>query len=183
MPTRIRANRAWRTSAWLPATRTRSATSRLHCASALETVLQASGSWDSRTTTARLRARCRCQTSTQPFPTIRFLVRHRGGHTIFVNSRALNLAGVDERTPDPPGGRFEHDAAGHLTGHEETRLPEAFTRLIAFTPTRDDHREGAKLISKIFTSKGVTSAGDALTTPRFAGLSKTRAMPASYACA
>ena len=94
------------------------------------------------------------------------LVRHRGGHTIFVNSRALNLAGVDERTPDPPGGRFEHDAAGHLTGHVGDKATEAFTRLIAFTPTRDDHREGAKLISKIFTSKGVTSAGDALTTPQ-----------------
>jgi len=89
------------------------------------------------------------------------LVRHRGGHTIFVNSRALKLAGVDEHTPDPPGGRFEHDAAGHLTGHVGDKATEPFTRLIAFTPTRDDHREGAKLISKIFTSKGVTSAGDA----------------------
>jgi predicted amidohydrolase YtcJ len=93
------------------------------------------------------------------------LVRHRGGHTIFVNSLAMKLAGIDEHTPDPPGGRFEHDSAGHLTGHVGDKATEPFTRLIAFTPTREDHREGAKLISKIFTSKGVTSAGDALTTP------------------
>lgn len=93
------------------------------------------------------------------------LVRHRGGHTIFVNSLALKRAGVDEHTPDPPGGRFEHDAAGHLTGHVGDKATEAFTRLIAFTPSRDDYREGANLISKIFTSNGVTSAGDALTTP------------------
>ena len=93
------------------------------------------------------------------------LVRHRGGHTIFVNSAALKIAGVDERTPDPPGGRFEHDAAGHLTGHVGDKATEPFVKHIEFTPTRDDYREGAKLISKIFSSKGVTSAGDALTTP------------------
>jgi len=92
-------------------------------------------------------------------------VRHRGGHTTFVNSLALKLAGVDEHTPDPPGGRFEHDASGHLTGHVGDKATEPFARMIAFTPTRDDYREGAKLISKIFTSKGVTSAGDALTMP------------------
>ena len=92
-------------------------------------------------------------------------VRHRGGHTVFVNSLALKLAGVDEHTPDPPGGRFEHDAAGHLTGHVGDKATASFERLIAFTPTRDDYREGAKLISTIFSSKGVTSAGDALTMP------------------
>ncbi|MGA7766047.1 MAG: amidohydrolase [Candidatus Sulfotelmatobacter sp.] len=94
------------------------------------------------------------------------LVRHRGGHTIFVNSLAMKLAGVDEHTPDPPGGRFEHDGSGHLTGHVGDKATEPFTRLIAFTPTRDDYREAAKLISKIFTSKGVTSAGDADATPQ-----------------
>ena len=89
------------------------------------------------------------------------LVQHRGGHTIWVNSAALKLLGVDEHTPDPPGGRYEHDTSGHLTGHIGDRATEPFTQLIAFTPTRDDYREGAKLISKMFSSKGVTSAGDA----------------------
>lgn len=32
------------------------------------------------------------------------------------NSAALELAGVDENTPDPEGGRFERDATGRLTG-------------------------------------------------------------------
>jgi len=44
------------------------------------------------------------------------LVR-RGGHNVVVNSRALALAGVDETTPDPPGGTYVRDAAGRLTGH------------------------------------------------------------------
>jgi predicted amidohydrolase YtcJ len=94
------------------------------------------------------------------------LVRHRGGHTIFVNSLAMKLAGVDEHTPDPPGGRFEHADSGHLTGHVGDKATEPFRRLIAFTPTRDDYREAVKLISKIFTSRGVTSAGDADATPQ-----------------
>ena len=89
------------------------------------------------------------------------LVRHRGGHTIFVNSLALKAAGVDEKTPDPAGGRYEHDSSGQLTGHVADHATEPFLKQTAFTPSRDDYREGAKLISKIFTSKGVTSAGDA----------------------
>src|SRR5688500_5125143 len=44
-------------------------------------------------------------------------VAHRGGHTAFVNSAALAAAKVDEKTPDPKGGRFEKDpATGRLTG-------------------------------------------------------------------
>lgn len=89
------------------------------------------------------------------------LVRHRGGHTIFVNSLALKNAGIDEKTPDPAGGRYEHDSSGQLTGHVADHAIEPFLKLTAFTPSRDDYREGAKLISRIFISKGVTSAGDA----------------------
>ncbi|MGC2475443.1 MAG: amidohydrolase [Candidatus Sulfotelmatobacter sp.] len=89
------------------------------------------------------------------------LVRHRGGHTIFVNSLALKAAAVDEKTPDPPSGRYDHDSSGQLTGHISDHAIEPFLKLTAFTPTRDDYREGAQLISKIFSSKGVTSAGDA----------------------
>ena len=114
---------------------------------------------------AKLRVRFRCRNLDAAVPDHPVLVRHRGGHTIFVNSAALKIAGVDERTPDPPGGRFEHDASGHLTGHVGDKATEPFVKHIEFTPSRDDYREGAKLISKIFSSKGVTSAGDALTTP------------------
>jgi predicted amidohydrolase YtcJ len=93
------------------------------------------------------------------------LVRHRGGHTIFVNSLALKLAGVDEKTPDPPGGRFERDSAGRLTGYIGDSAREPFERLVPDSATRGDFREGAKLISKMFASKGITSACDATTSP------------------
>ena len=89
------------------------------------------------------------------------LVQHRGGHTAFVNSRALELASVTDQTPDPPGGRFEHDAEGHLTGFVGDAGMHVFFKLIPQTNTREDYQRGAALISKLFTKKGVTSACDA----------------------
>lgn len=38
------------------------------------------------------------------------------GHGVWVNSRALEAAGIPDDEPDPPGGRFVRDAAGRLTG-------------------------------------------------------------------
>ena len=93
------------------------------------------------------------------------LVQHRGGHTAFVNSLALQLAQVTEQTPDPPSGRLEHDAAGHLTGFVGDAAVRLFFKLIPGTYTREDFRQGAALISKLFLSKGVTSACDADATP------------------
>jgi predicted amidohydrolase YtcJ len=90
---------------------------------------------------------------------------HRGGHEGFANSLALKLAKVDDTTPDPTGGQFEHDAAGHLTGRVNERAKDAFNKIIPSTYTREDYREGVKLISKMMTKTGITSVGDALGTP------------------
>jgi predicted amidohydrolase YtcJ len=38
------------------------------------------------------------------------------GHSVWVNSKALALAGVTKATPDPPYGRIERDAAGQPSG-------------------------------------------------------------------
>lgn len=43
-------------------------------------------------------------------------VRAADGHSAWVNSRALALAHVTARTPDPPDGRIERDAAGNPSG-------------------------------------------------------------------
>jgi predicted amidohydrolase YtcJ len=93
------------------------------------------------------------------------LVHHRGGHTAFVNSMALQLAQVNDQTLDPPGGRYEHDASGHLTGFVGDAGMQPFLKLIPDKHTREDYRQAAALISKLFTSKGVTSACDADATP------------------
>ena len=38
------------------------------------------------------------------------------GHTLWVNSAALRLAGITAQTPDPPGGQIVRDSAGNPTG-------------------------------------------------------------------
>ncbi len=95
------------------------------------------------------------------------IITHRGGHTAYVNSLALRLAGIDEKSPDPPGGRFDRDpATGRLTGRiAEENATAVFTRLIPSTFTRDDYREGVKLISKMMSRVGITSVHDADGTP------------------
>jgi len=41
---------------------------------------------------------------------------HTSGHHVLVNSRVLREARIDDDIADPPGGRFDRDAEGHLTG-------------------------------------------------------------------
>lgn len=42
---------------------------------------------------------------------------HVSGHNVLVNSLALTLAGVDDNTPDPDGGKFVRDEQGRITGY------------------------------------------------------------------
>lgn len=45
------------------------------------------------------------------------LLKAIDGHSAWANSKALALAGIDRRSPDPPGGKIERDAAtGEPTG-------------------------------------------------------------------
>ncbi len=93
-------------------------------------------------------------------------IDHRGGHTAYVNSLALKLAGVTESTPDPSGGRFDRDSeTGKLNGKLSETATGAVDRLIPDTHTRADYREGVKLISRMMTSAGVTSVHDAYGSP------------------
>ena len=93
-------------------------------------------------------------------------VQHRGGHTAWVNSAAFKLAKVDEKTPDPPGGRYDRDpTTGRLTGHVSEQGRLTFEKLIPSQFTRDDYRAAAKLISKMMTRTGITSACEADGTP------------------
>jgi predicted amidohydrolase YtcJ len=89
-------------------------------------------------------------------------ITHRGGHTSYANSLAFKMAGVDEKTPDPPGGQFDRDpATGRLLGCIRERARAPFSRVIPSRFTRDDYREGVKLISQMMTRSGVTSVHDA----------------------
>jgi predicted amidohydrolase YtcJ len=93
------------------------------------------------------------------------LVTHRGGHTGFVNSAALIAAHIEETVADPPGGRFFRDDNGRLNGRVGDNAKTRFEELSSRAPTREEWRKGAELITKMFSSKGVTSAVDAAGSP------------------
>ena len=80
------------------------------------------------------------------------MVVHRGGHTIFVNSKAFQLAGVTKATPNPFGGTFDKDASGELNGRVTDRASAAFVKVgkwEQFTPAQKEKRvlEGVAFIS------------------------------------
>ena len=93
-------------------------------------------------------------------------IQHRGGHTTYSNSLAFRKAEIDEQTPDPPGGKIDHDpATGRLSGRVAESANALFERAVPQNFTRDDHREGVKLISKMLARTGITSATEAQGTP------------------
>ena len=63
-----------------------------------------------------------------------------GGHSAWVNSLALELAGITDETPDPPGGRIVRDAEGRATG---MMLEQAESLISAVMPDLDtpEYRE------------------------------------------
>jgi predicted amidohydrolase YtcJ len=44
------------------------------------------------------------------------MLTHASGHATMVNGLALEMAGIDRRTPDPPGGEIVRDARGKAIG-------------------------------------------------------------------
>src|SRR5262245_44998942 len=93
-------------------------------------------------------------------------IEHRGGHTAYVNSLALKMAGVSEATPDPAGGRFDRDpTTGRLNGRVSENARGTIENLIPSTYSREDYREAVKLISQMMSKTGITSVHDAQGSP------------------
>jgi len=90
------------------------------------------------------------------------IVVHRGGHTIFVNSKAFQLAGVTKATPNPFGGTFDKDASGELNGRVTDRASAPLLKVgkwEQFTPAQKEKRllEGVAFISAKFAQYGLTT--------------------------
>jgi hypothetical protein len=93
------------------------------------------------------------------------LVNHRGGHTSWVNSKALELADVNEKTPDPAGGKFERGEDGKLNGRVMESATARFDAKIPNTATRAERQAGVKLIGKMIAASGITSVNDPMGQP------------------
>jgi len=93
------------------------------------------------------------------------MVRHRGGHTAVVNSRALNLAEITPTTADPVGGRYYREG-GQLTGKiAEPAAFQPFER-VGVWPVMDraTRQQSVYLASRSMAASGLTSTTDALGT-------------------
>ena len=90
------------------------------------------------------------------------IVRHRGGHTYFYNSKAFEMAGVTKNTADPMGGTFDKDPNGELNGRVTDLASAAFNRVgtrTTYTAAQNEQRsrDGVAYISKQFAKYGLTS--------------------------
>jgi predicted amidohydrolase YtcJ len=85
-------------------------------------------------------------------------------HGVWVNSRALHLAGITAATPDPPDGRIERDAAGEPTGMMQEGAAGLVGRLVP-DPTAAQLRHALRLAQARLHSYGITAWQDALVGP------------------
>lgn len=85
----------------------------------------------------------------------------RDGHSAWVNTRALDLAGIDKNTPDPADGRIEREPDGTPSGV----LHEGAMGLVgeyAPKPTREDYLKGLADAQAYLHSLGITAWQDAI---------------------
>lgn len=87
-----------------------------------------------------------------------------GRHDAWVNTRALELAGWTDTTPDPPHGRLGRRPDGTLSGvlHEGAAI--AFEAVVP-QPSRDDYQRAILAAQGHLHALGVTAWQDAWTTP------------------
>jgi hypothetical protein len=86
------------------------------------------------------------------------------GHTALVNTRALRLAGITAKTPEPLGGRIGHEASGEPSGILEDSAQDLVAYLIP-TPTPSDDINAAKAALGALRQQGITTFLDAMAVP------------------
>lgn len=81
------------------------------------------------------------------------------GHSVWVNSRALSLAGVSSGTPDPPGGIIGRGPSGAPAGVLRENAIE-LVRSAVPQPTPAERRESIRRAQSRLNSLGVTGVHD-----------------------
>jgi predicted amidohydrolase YtcJ len=88
-------------------------------------------------------------------------LQNRDGHGAWVNSRALELAGIDSRTADPADGRIERDDRGDPVGMLQEGAMQLVSRVLP--PVTDEDRYRGLLAGQDYLlSLGVTGWQDAI---------------------
>jgi predicted amidohydrolase YtcJ len=88
-----------------------------------------------------------------------FLVS-KDGHTAWVNSKALEVAGITRETPDPARGRIDRDKDGEPIGSLQESAIELVEKLVPGT-SFDEARQGLKMALQKLNAFGITSMQEA----------------------
>ncbi len=84
------------------------------------------------------------------------------GHSVWVNTKALEMAGITSETPDPAGGVIKKDpATGEPTGLLTESARDPINALFP-APTKEQYKQGLLWLQKWFNSVGLTSCHDAI---------------------
>jgi predicted amidohydrolase YtcJ len=98
------------------------------------------------------------------------VIRGVGRHVIAANSLALEIAGIDGSTEDPPGGRLERDENGDPTGvlHERGKLRLDATQAYTVVPGLDEATRLKALRAGFarLQALGITTIHDIMREPR-----------------
>ena len=86
---------------------------------------------------------------------------NRDGHSAWVNSKALELAGITAETSDPPDGRVERGLDGAPTGTLHEGAMDLVEKLIPET-TEAEWEEGLRVAQRYLHSLGITAWQDAI---------------------
>ena len=84
----------------------------------------------------------------------------KDGHSAWVNSKALEAAGITRDTPDPPRGRIDRDESGEPIGSLQESAIDLVGKLIPRT-TPEEARQGLKVAIRKLNSLGITSVLEA----------------------
>jgi len=94
-------------------------------------------------------------------------LQSKSGHASWVNSRAMEIAGLGPNTPDPPGGHIVRDTRGQPTGILlEGAAMELIGRHIP-SPTNDDMVAAVRRATQEVTRAGLTCVHDMDGIPSF----------------
>ena len=91
------------------------------------------------------------------------LLRDESWHNRWINSRALEIIGVEKDTPDPEGGKYVLDADGELTGVlQELASKVAEDGMAASVENPEERlRVAFRTALRMVNSFGITAAQDA----------------------
>ncbi len=89
------------------------------------------------------------------------LLTHASGHSAIVNRKAMELAGIDRDTPDPPGGEIVRDSSGEPIGVLRETAQQLVSRVRENTWNEERSKELITLATDECLSKGITTFQDA----------------------